>query len=380
MATAKTPPKGKHRIFIVDDHPIFRQGLAQLINQESDLLVCGEAEDYQSALKAAQDLKPDMIIVDITLKNMSGIDLIKEIHKTRRDLAMAGLMLYCGLRSCEVLALAVTDVDIGGRWVTVTGKGAKQRRVPLDPDVASVIDVYVLAERPESASDRLFLVAKGPNRGQPLTAAGLRTVFRYHREVSGVTGGHPHALRHTFGTALAEAGVDFLDAPVSGGRAGAEQATLSIMVGGDEAVFEKARPIFEIMGKPTYCGPSGSGQIVKACNQIVQVVNIQGIAEAMLFANANGVDGHKVVEALMSGFAGSKMLGLMGPKMANRDFDAGIEARLHHKDFGLVLEAARKSGVPVPLTATVAQQLNALMAQGWGKMRAPRSSAGGLPK
>ncbi|MEI6624648.1 MAG: tyrosine-type recombinase/integrase [Actinomycetes bacterium] len=128
--------------------------------------------------------------------------------RTWRDRAMAGLMLWCGLRSMEVLGLDVKDVDIGGRWVTVTGKGAKQRRVPLDPDVASVIDVYVLAERPESASDRLFLVAKGPNRGQPLTAAGLRTVFRYHREVSGVSGGHPHALRHTFGTVLAEAGVD----------------------------------------------------------------------------------------------------------------------------------------------------------------------------
>ena len=103
----------------------------------------------------------------------------------------------------EVLGLHVKDVDIGGRWVTVTGKGAKQRRVPLDPDVASVIDVYLLAERPESDSEFLFLVGKGPNRGGPLTAAGLRTVFRYHRGLTGVTGGHPHALRHTFGTVLA---------------------------------------------------------------------------------------------------------------------------------------------------------------------------------
>lgn len=125
-----------------------------------------------------------------------------------RDRAIAGLMLWCGLRSMEVLGLHVKDVDIGGRWVTVTGKGAKQRRVPLDSDVASVIDVYLLAERPESEVDRLFLVAKGPNRGGPLTPAGLRTVFRYHRELTGVTGGHPHALRHTFGTVLAEAGVD----------------------------------------------------------------------------------------------------------------------------------------------------------------------------
>ena len=128
--------------------------------------------------------------------------------RTWRDRAIAGLMLWCGLRSCEVLGLDVTDVDIGGRWVTVTGKGAKQRRVPLDVDVASVIDVYLLAERPESACDRLFLVAKGPNRGQGLTPAGLRTIFRYHRGIAGVGAGAPHALRHTFGTALAEAGVD----------------------------------------------------------------------------------------------------------------------------------------------------------------------------
>lgn len=128
--------------------------------------------------------------------------------RTWRDRAIAGLMLWCGLRSMEVLGLDVTDVDIGGRWVTVTGKGDKQRRVPLDTDVASVIDVYLLAERPESDSDRLFLVAKGPHRGAPLTAAGLRTIFRYHRELTGVAGGHPHALRHTFGTVLAEAGVD----------------------------------------------------------------------------------------------------------------------------------------------------------------------------
>jgi len=128
--------------------------------------------------------------------------------RTWRDRAIAGLMLYCGLRSCEVLALEVTDADIGGRWLRVWGKGSKERRVPLDVDVARAIQVYLLTERPESDSRRMFLVAKGPSRGQPLTAAGLRRVFRYHREVSGVAAGHPHALRHSFGTALAEAGVD----------------------------------------------------------------------------------------------------------------------------------------------------------------------------
>ncbi len=128
--------------------------------------------------------------------------------RTWRDRAIAGLMLYCGLRSCEVLALAVADVDIGRGWIRVWGKGAKERAVPLDTDVSRVIQGYLLAERPESGSARLFLVSKGPNRGQPLTSAGLRTIFRYHRQLSGVTAGHPHALRHSFGTALAEAGVD----------------------------------------------------------------------------------------------------------------------------------------------------------------------------
>ncbi len=135
------------------------------------------------------------------------VALLESLY-TWRDRAIAGLMVFCGLRSGEVLALDVTDVDIGGRWLSVTGKGGKERRVPLDVDVAGVIGTYLLAERPDTMSSRLFLVAKGPTRGRPLSPAGLRKVFRYHREISGVSGGHPHALRHTFGTALAEAGVD----------------------------------------------------------------------------------------------------------------------------------------------------------------------------
>ncbi|WP_260755031.1 tyrosine-type recombinase/integrase [Mycobacterium sp. SMC-8] len=128
--------------------------------------------------------------------------------RTWRDRALAGLMLLSGLRSGELLTLNVTDVDIGARWVKVMGKGAKERRVPLDVEVAGLIQTYLLVERPESDSNLLFLVAKGPHRGQPLTAAGLRTIFRYHRAKTGVLAGHPHALRHTFGTAMAEAGVD----------------------------------------------------------------------------------------------------------------------------------------------------------------------------
>jgi len=125
-----------------------------------------------------------------------------------RDRAIAGLMLFSGLRSAEVLGLGVRDVDIGRGWVRVVGKGDKERRVPLDRQVAGLIQAYLLGERPQTASTALFVVAKGPHRGRPLSPAGLRTVFRYHRQRAGVPAGHPHALRHSFGTALAEAGVD----------------------------------------------------------------------------------------------------------------------------------------------------------------------------
>lgn len=164
-------------------------------------------------------------------------------------------------------------------------------------------------------------------------------------------------------------GIGFLDCPVSGGTKGAEAATLTMLVGGEAATLDRARPLLDKLASNIFhMGASGAGQVAKACNQIVQVINIQGIAEAMLFARANGVDGNKVVEALMSGFAGSKMLGLMGPKMANRDFAAGIEARLHHKDFGLIKNAADQQHLNMPALALVHAQLETLMANGWGSL------------
>jgi site-specific recombinase XerD len=128
--------------------------------------------------------------------------------RTWRDKAIAGLMLFSGLRSAEVLALDVVDIDIGAGWARVSGKGGRERRAPVDTEVAGWIQAYLLAERPDTETGALFLVAKGPHRGQRLTAAGLRTIFRYHRTKADVPAAHPHALRHSFGTALAEAGLD----------------------------------------------------------------------------------------------------------------------------------------------------------------------------
>lgn len=177
----------------------------------------------------------------------------------------------------------------------------------------------------------------------------------------------PEAARRIAGR-LGERGVHMLDAPVSGGPQGAVDATLAIMAGGEAAVLERVRPLLEKLGQCiVHVGPNGAGQVVKACNQMIMVAAIEAVAEALRLASAAGVDTGKVWQALAGGSAASRVLEVMGRRMVERDFAAGVEARLHHKDFGLALAAARQSGVPVPLTACVAQQLNALMAMGLGK-------------
>ena len=169
-------------------------------------------------------------------------------------------------------------------------------------------------------------------------------------------------------TQLAGKGIHMLDAPVSGGVQGAEAATLAIMVGGEAAILARVQPLLEKLGQRiVHVGAAGAGQVAKACNQMIMVAAIEAVAEAMHLARAAGVDVGKVRTALAGGSAASRVLDVMGQRMVERNFSAGIEARLHHKDFGLLLAAARQSGVVVPLAASVGQQLNALMGAGWGK-------------
>jgi 2-hydroxy-3-oxopropionate reductase len=176
----------------------------------------------------------------------------------------------------------------------------------------------------------------------------------------------PASARH-IAARLGEKGIHLLDAPVSGGEQGAIDATLAIMAGGDAAVLERVRPLLECLGQRiVHIGPNGAGQVAKACNQMIMVAAIEAAAEAMRLAAASGVDCAKVRQALSGGSAASRVLDVMGERMVKRDFSAGIEAHLHHKDYGLVLESGRKSGVPMLLTATIGQQLNALMALGFG--------------
>lgn len=166
---------------------------------------------------------------------------------------------------------------------------------------------------------------------------------------------------------LAEGGVAMLDAPVSGGEAGARNATLAIMVGGAAEALARVRPLFDLLGKTVvHVGGNGAGQVAKACNQMVMVASLQACAEAMRLAAASGVDPARVRQALLGGSAASRVLEVFGGRMVARDFQAGVEARLHHKDFAILLDEAHRLGCPLPIAGQVGQQLNALMGRGWG--------------
>jgi 2-hydroxy-3-oxopropionate reductase len=169
--------------------------------------------------------------------------------------------------------------------------------------------------------------------------------------------------------AVAAAGKDLrvLDAPVSGGEAGAVEAVLAIMVGGDQADFERVRPVFEALGRTiVHCGPHGAGQTVKAANQLIVAVNIQACAEAVVFLEKSGADLDAALEVLAGGLAGSTVLNRKKENFKRRDFAPGFRIDLHHKDLGIVTDAARAVGAALPVGAVVAQLVASLRAQGDG--------------
>ncbi|MEO8441927.1 MAG: NAD(P)-dependent oxidoreductase [Betaproteobacteria bacterium] len=167
--------------------------------------------------------------------------------------------------------------------------------------------------------------------------------------------------------ALDARSIEHIDAPVSGGPAGAQGATLAIMAGGKPQVFAQVKPLFECLGKTIlHMGDHGAGQVTKACNQLALTVTAQAAAEALALARSCGLDPARVLEALMGGVAASRVLDLFGRRMVRRDFGAGIDTRLYHKDLGIVLELAQEAGLPLPAGAVVKQQINALMGAGEG--------------
>lgn len=177
---------------------------------------------------------------------------------------------------------------------------------------------------------------------------------------------HPSTARRV-AEAGAKAGLRVLDAPVSGGEQGAIEGSLSIMVGGEAADVETARPMFEALGKTiVHVGPAGAGQTVKAANQLIVAGTLELVAEAIVFLEAYGVDTKAAVKALAGGLAGNRILERKAASMLARQFLPGFRVDLHHKDLGIVTDSAREAGVVIPLGATAAQLMAALRAQGGG--------------
>jgi 2-hydroxy-3-oxopropionate reductase len=233
--------------------------------------------------------------------------------------------------------------------------GASRAALPAEVAAASDVVVTMLPDTPDV--EQVLFAADGVAAG---AVAGSLVV-----DMSSID---PIPTR-AFADRLAAQGVGMLDAPVSGGERGAIDATLSIMVGGAPEDVERAASLFAAMGsKVVHVGPSGAGQIAKACNQLVVAATIEAVAEALVLAERAGVDAAKVREALLGGFAGSKILEVHGLRMLDRAFEPGFRARLHRKDARIVLETANQVGAPVPSFEAVARQLDELVASGGGEL------------
>jgi len=222
-------------------------------------------------------------------------------------------------------------------------------------DVASRVELLItmVADGPDVES--VMLGAQGViDGGQPgLVAVDMSTI-------------QPSTARH-IAAQLAAKGIDFLDAPVSGGDVGAIAGTLSIMVGGSAAAFEKARPAFACLGKNIVrVGDSGAGQVTKAANNLVVALTVMAVSEAMCFARKSGVDPAKVREALLGGFAASRILEVHGQRMLDRNFKPGFKAWMHQKDLHIALRSAHELNLALPATALAAELYNAAVAQGYG--------------
>ncbi|MCV6613143.1 MAG: NAD(P)-dependent oxidoreductase [Amphritea sp.] len=175
----------------------------------------------------------------------------------------------------------------------------------------------------------------------------------------------PPEMAREHAAKLSERGINYLDAPVSGGTVGAEQATLSIMAGGDQAVFDQCKPLLEYLGKATYIGPVGAGQLAKCANQAIVGITIGAVSEALLLAAEGGANPEAVREALMGGFAGSRILELHGQRMIDRTFNPGATSRVQLKDLRTILDTARDQNMTLPLAQRTYDQYLELVNKGF---------------
>lgn len=250
----------------------------------------------------------------------------------------------------------------GGHTVTVWARraesmqplieaGAIAAASPAEAARGNELLVSMVADAPDVA-EVMRSVAQGASPG--LVAVDMSTIA-------------PAAAR-AIHAELAAAGIDFMDAPVSGGEVGAIAGTLAIMAGGSAAAFATAHPAFECMGKNiVHVGDSGAGQVTKAANQIVTGMGVLAVAEAFAFASKNGVDRSKVREALLGGFAYSKILENHGQRMLDRNFKPGFKSWMHEKDLNIVMQTAHELGLCLPGSAATAQMFNAMVGSGHGE-------------
>ena len=263
------------------------------------------------------------------------------------NLLKAGHILFVQTRSKTPIEL----VEGGATICTSAEEVAKRADIIITmlPDTPNVEEV-LFGEKGVAAGFKLN--AQGSD-GQPKVLIDMSSIS-------------PLATQR-FAQRIQALGAQYLDAPVSGGEVGAKAASLTIMVGGGEATFERARPLFETLGKNiTLVGGHGDGQTTKVANQIIVALNIEAVAEALLFASKAGADPAKVRQALMGGFAASRILEVHGERMVKRTFNPGFRIELHQKDLGLALQGARELGVALPHTASAAQLMQVCAAHGLG--------------
>jgi 2-hydroxy-3-oxopropionate reductase len=253
----------------------------------------------------------------------------------------------------------------GGHTVTVWARRAESMQPLLE---AGAIAAASPAEAARGNSLVISMVADAPDvREVMLGAQGVVQAAAPGLVAVDMSTIAPAAAR-SIGVDLAKAGIDFIDAPVSGGEVGAIAGTLSIMAGGTAAAFETARPAFECMGKNVvHVGDAGAGQVTKAANQIVTGMGVLAVAEAFAFASKNGVDRSKVREALLGGFASSRILENHGQRMLDRNFKPGFKSWMHEKDLNIVMQTAHELGLCLPGSAATAQMFNAMVGSGLGE-------------
>jgi 2-hydroxy-3-oxopropionate reductase len=244
-----------------------------------------------------------------------------------------------------------------------------RRPVSLEPFREVAAHAHISAAEVARHAEIVFtMVADAPDvREVTLGENGLAAGARHGLIVVDMSTINPNAARE-IGAELAGRGIEFLDAPVSGGEIGAINAALTIMVGGKPGIFDKVKPLFDKMGKSvTLIGASGAGQVAKACNQILTGVGVVAVAEAFNFAAKSGVDPARVREALLGGFAYSLILENHGQRMLDRNFKPGFKSWMHEKDLNIVMQTAHELGVCLPGAAATAQMFNAMVGSGLGE-------------